>query len=46
MTRITKRTSRAIPLTKSPPSDVSLPTAPMDQHAPADVKRDRALLLI
>ena len=44
MTHITKRSSRAIPLTKSSPKDVSLNTSPLDQHAPADNKRDRRLV--
>jgi hypothetical protein len=44
MTHITKRTSRAIRLTKSSAKDVPLSAAPFDQHAPADIKRDRRLI--
>ena len=44
MTHITKRTTGATRLKKSLLKDIPLPTSPLDQHAPADVKRDRRLV--
>lgn len=44
MTHITKRTSGASRLKKSLLNDIPPPTSPLDQHAPADVKRDRRLV--